>query len=182
VDDLIVKEEVDLARCSALLEKTGAYGFFLRLGKNIDFCYQIGKEQPAPPSVPVGSGVYAWDFRTGIADWNFPNNLDMTIYRKADLMRPLEKGKYETPNGLEQMLAESAKPVEGSLGLYFEQSKIVNIPLNVMSQTGNPHMNFMSAEELLAAFNQGLKIDIDPFYKVENRSPHFDQIPEFIAR
>jgi hypothetical protein len=58
----------------------------------------------------------------------------------------------------------------------------VNIPMNIVGRTGNPHMNYLNAEELLLKFNQGLKIDIEPLYKVENHSPHIDYIPEFVLR
>ena len=181
VDDLIVKDAVDLSQCARWIERTGAYAFFLRLGQNITFCYMNGKDQSVPQNVQVGSGLYAYDFKNGTDDWNFPNNLDMTLYRKKDIKQSLDRGRIETPNSLEQAMAEIPPP-PGSIGLFFEQSKVVNLPLNIVNPTGSPHMNFMSTEELLSLFNQGLKMNIEPFYRVENRSPHFEQIPEFIPR
>jgi hypothetical protein len=181
VDDLIVKESVDLAACAELMEKTKSYGFFLRLGKNISFCYQMGKQQPVPVSRSIEPGVCSWSFSEGSCDWGFPHNLDMTLYRKSDLKNALRKKKYETPTSLEQALVTISLPY-GTEGLYFEQSKVVNVPLNVVSPTGNPHMGFMTTEELLVLFEEGKKIDIEPFSQLVNNSPHFPKAPEFILR
>jgi hypothetical protein len=42
VDDIVVKESVDLTQCICALEKYNAYGFYLRLGKNLTQCYTLG--------------------------------------------------------------------------------------------------------------------------------------------
>jgi len=179
VDDIVVKDFTDIKDCMNWMEKTNAYGFYLRFGKHISYCYQIGKEQPVPSSVPLGGQVYAWSLDQGVADWGFPNSLDMTLYRKEDLKKSFKELKFNTPNSLEFCWANQCRPKE-AIGLYFESSKIVNIPFNVVSRTGNPHMNYSSPEELLAKFEEGLKMDIRPLYKIENSSPHFEYLPEFI--
>jgi glycosyltransferase involved in cell wall biosynthesis len=181
VDDIVVKDFVDLKFCMDQMEKTGAYGFYLRFGKHINFCYQSDKPQKLPPSQPLSSGVYAWDIQTAEGDFGFANSLDMTLFKKEPMKEFLKNLKYKTPNSLEYNLALKAAPKK-AIGLYFERSKIVNIPMNIVGRTGNPHMNYLTTEELLAKFNQGLKMDIEPLYKIENRSPHFDYIPGFVLR
>lgn len=181
VDDLIVKDFVDLKQCIHLTEKAGAYGFYLRFGRHIRHCYQMGRAQAIPESLPIGSGIYVWDVCRAELDWGFPNNLDMTLYRKADLKEAFQKMKFNNPNGLESNWARDYPPKQ-AIGLYFEQSKVVNIPLNIVTVTGNPHMNYLTPEELLVKFNQNLKIDIDPLYQIENPSPHYDYIPQFVER
>lgn len=181
VDDNIVKDFVDLSQCAEMLDRTGAYGVYLRLGKNIHYSYQANREQPVPPSVAVASGLYAWDLSSGQADWCFPNTLDLTVYPKAGIKTAFEKMRFHTPNSLEFVWARDFWP-KSAVGLYFEQSKIINIPLNVVSRTGNPNMNAFSPEELLAKFNQGLKIDIEPLYQMENASPHVDYLPRFVTK
>lgn len=89
--------------------------------------------------------------------------------------------KYKTPNSLEYSWANEYTPSK-AIGLYFEMSKLVNVPMNIVGRTGNPHMNYLTTEDLLVKFNQGLKIDIDPLYKIENASPHIDYIPDFTLR
>lgn len=45
VDDIIVKDFVDFKFCMEMMERTKAYGFYLRFGKNISFCYQNKKSK-----------------------------------------------------------------------------------------------------------------------------------------
>jgi glycosyltransferase involved in cell wall biosynthesis len=180
VDDMIMKDFVDLKFCRQMLEKTGAYGFYLRFGRHIQLSYMFKKPEPVPPSIPLSNGVYAWDLRFGQDDWAFANSMDMTIYRKADLKKCFTELKYKTPNSLEFIWAHH--PPANTIGLYFEQSKMVNLPLNIVNPSDCPHMNFMTAEELLVKFNQGFKIDIDPLYQIDNPSPHYEYIPELILR
>jgi glycosyltransferase involved in cell wall biosynthesis len=180
-DDEIVKDFADLRTCMEMMENTGAYGFYLRLGSHISYSYQLARDQAVPKSVYLGSGVFAWNLKVGYSDWDFPNTLDMTLYRKSDLKKAFEKMRYKTPNSLEFCWAKEVHP-ENEIGLYFEHSKVVNLPLNIVSRTGNPHMNFMQPVELLARFERGEKIDIEPLYRVENNSPHFEYYPEFVQR
>lgn len=181
VDDIIVKDFVDLKYCMGQMEKTGAYGFYLRMGQNINYCYQFDKTQPVPMSHPLSSGIYAWDLSTGEYDWGFANSLDMTLFKKEILEKPFKELKFKTPNSLEFIWTKEFSP-ERAIGLYFEASKLINIPMNVVGRTGNPHMNYLNTEELLDKFNQGLKVDIEPLFQVENSSPHLDYIPEFVTR
>jgi hypothetical protein len=180
-DDEIVKDFTDLKTCMEMMDQTKAYGFYLRLGNHINYSYQLSRDQSVPQSVDLGSGIFAWNIKVGYSDWDFPNTLDMTLYRKEDLQAPFEKMRYKTPNSLEFCWAKEVHP-EHEIGLYFDHSKVVNLPLNIVSRTGNPHMNFLSTPELLSKFEQGLKIDIEPLYKVENNSPHFEYYPEFVLR
>lgn len=181
VDDMIVKDFADLTFCIEMMEKTKAYGFYLRFGKHISFCYQNKLPQNLPKSLPLAENVYAWDLDEGEHDWNFPNSIDMTLFRKKDLKEAFEKMKFKTPNSLEFIWASEYRP-KRALGLYFERSKAVNLPLNVVSHTGNPHMDYKTTEELLTHFEEGLKIDIAPLYQVENSSPHFAYEPKWIVR
>jgi glycosyltransferase involved in cell wall biosynthesis len=180
-DDTIVKDFVDLKLCMEQMEKTGAYGFYLRFGKHIRYCYQAASPQRVPESVPLSSDIYAWDINRGEFDWQFANSLDMTLFRKRDLKKAFAAIPFQTPNSLEFNWMKEFRPKK-ALGLYFEGSKIVNIPLNIVGKTGNPHMNYLSPEQLLVKFNQGYKIDISSLYKIENDSPHMGIIPELIAR
>ena len=180
-DDEIVKDFSDLKSCMEMMSKTGAYGFYLRLGSHIVYSYQLSRDQSVPPSVELGKGIFAWNIRNEHSDWGFPHTVDMTLYRKSDLKAPFEKMRYKTPNSLEFSWAKEFHPSH-EIGLYFERSKVVNVPMNIVSRTGNPHMNYLTTPELLAKFEQGLKIDIDPLYRVENASPHFEYYPEFVLR
>lgn len=180
VDDIIVKDFVDVSQCAQLMEKTGAYGFYLRLGSHVQYCYMMDQPQKIPPHLPLASNILAWDFRAAEHDWAFANTLDMTVYRKEDIMPFFEKLSYKHPNRLEQSWASHRS--ENSIGLCFETSKVVNLPLNLVNPSDCRHSHFMTAEELLVKWNEGVKLDIHPLFQIENASPHMDYIPDFVAR
>ena len=179
VDDIIFKDECDLDDCARLMDKTGAYGFFLRLGRHINFCYMLRRKQPPPRCDAVEPGVYAWQFCYGNADWAYPNSLDMTVYRIGQILPTFQKMGYTNPNYLEAGWAKRAN--KQLVGLCYGHSKIVNIPVNVVSTFRNRNLRLYSAEQMLDMFFEGKKIDIDAYYRMNNRSPHIMQAPTFIA-
>jgi hypothetical protein len=179
-DDVVMKDFVDLSLCAQMLDRTGAYGFYLRFGRNIGHSYISGKSIALPPSAELGNGVFAWDVGFGEADWGTANNFEMSLYRKEDLKEHFSQISYRDPQALQKEWTERLP--EHSVGLYFEQSKMVNLPLNAVQSSGKPNMNYMTAEELLLKFNQGFKIDIEPLFQVNNPAPHYDWAPELIQR
>jgi hypothetical protein len=67
-------------------------------------------------------------------------------------------------------------------GLSFIHSKVINIPMNAVNTSWTlPNMN-ISTHELLEHFNAGLKIDIDPFFKVRNYATHMNYNPSYKPR
>lgn len=179
-DDLVMKDTVDLDICRQLLERTGAHGFYLRFGRNIQHSYIAGKPLARPKSAELEGGVYAWDLRRGEGEWKLANNFEMSLYRKEDLKACFRELSYKNPESLQEAWARHLP--KAAIGLYFEQSKLVNLPLNSMQASGKPNMNYMTAEELLLKFNQGLKIDIEPLFQVNNPAPHYEWAPELISR
>jgi len=182
VDDIIVKDFVDLNRCVNALERTGAYGFYLRLGKNISYCYSAKVKSPLPPLKFVGDDVFMWQFSRGKGDWCYPNSVDMTLFRKNELLNDIARIRFAAPNGFEGSWSRVASL--SLSGLCFSESKIINIPMNIVQSTylHNPHMNFMSKEGFLKSYVDGFKIDISKLYKINNNSAHFELIPKFVRR
>lgn len=183
VDDLIVKKPINLAYCTALLESTGAYGFYLRLGLHVSYCYTENRYQGIPAHTLVAPGVALWRFDRGIGDWRYPNTVDMTIYRKKDIMDAAMHVSYTTPNTFEGNW--SAYKVDFSKkGLCFVQSAVVNIPDNKVQVDSpmNLSMNSHTPLELLHIFQRGLKIDIAPLEGIANKSAHMPYLYTFIPR
>ncbi len=181
VDDIIITDKIDVKDGVVKLKETGAYGVYYRLGKHVDVCYMHDDEiQGIPNLLEVGNGCLAWQFKQGKADWNYPNSVDLVLYAKSDIQRDLEKMKYTFPNDFE---GEWARYGDASkIGLCYERAKMVNIPMNIVSTNQNRAANTFSAEELNFMFLEGLKIDINPFYQIENHSAHADLEPQFIMR
>jgi len=181
VDDIIVKDFIDLSECIDLLEKYNAWGFYLRLGRNLSRSYACNRKQPLPPLVELESGVLKWHFSQGRCDWRYPHTVDMTLYKKSDIRTALQGINYKNPNEFESIWA--AKRPGRSFGLCFEHSKIVNVPLNrIQTVFCNRCMDSLSTQELLAFFEQGKKIDIKALFAVTNKSAHMDYRPIFVER
>ncbi len=181
VDDIVVIDTVDLTLCARLLEKYKAYGFYLRLGSDITHCYMTNQPSPVPPLKKRDSGSYQWCFEKGTGDWNYPNTVDMTLYRKSDVKQLMTTLQYTTPNTLEAGWASKADPKK--FGLCFETSKIVNMPLNItQNDYSNRHAGSFDPIILLAKFNEGFKIDINALHRLPHTAPHVDCTPVFILR
>ena len=179
VDDIFVKESVSLIDCVDAINHTGAYGFYLRLGKNIDFSYIHNKNFKLPPFKQINKNILIWKFKKGSYDWGYPNTVDMALYRKKDVLPIFYILPFNTPNTLESLWVHSK--FFNKYGLCFEQSKIINVPLNsVQTDWTNKNMNYLSAEECLAYFNKGLRIDRSCLSSIKNRSVHMSWKPNFL--
>lgn len=180
VDDLCLTAPIDLRDCIGLLEQSQAYSFVFRLGKNIEYSYMIDQSTPPPPLDQIAPEVYKFSFADGQGDWAYPNSLDLALYRKADIYRPLMAVPWRTPNQLESHWA--AKDDLNKVGLCFERSRMVNLPLNKVNHSTNRFTDSYTAQELLEHFLAGQKIDIAQIAGIKNRSPHIDHEIAFVLR
>ncbi len=183
VDDIIVKDFVDLSECIDCMESTQAYAFYLRLGEHLNYCYPCDAAQPVPPCVRVVDNIIAWQFKNGSYDWGYLHTVDMTIYRKSDIRQFFIFTDYTNPNELEALWAMEYSWVNNKFGLCYKDSKIVNLPLNrVQNVCENRSANAYTPHELLTAFNNGLMFDISSVRGMRNESAHVAFIPPFTAR
>lgn len=182
VDDIVLKDTISLHDCIAALEKYNAYGFFLRLGTNLDQCYSYGSaHQPLPPFTQEEENLLSWQFNQGRFDWNYPHTVDMTVYRKKDIESDYRLYSYHTPNKLEDIWNMRSHAIKHKRGLCYAQSMIVNMPLNrVQHEYNNRAMQEYTPLELLKLFLQGKKMDIAPLYRIKNRAAHMEYSPSFI--
>ncbi len=180
VDDMVVRDTIDLKEGIEQMEKTGAFGVYYRLGKHINFSYMGNKSQAIPPSIPLGNQMYAWQFACGEGDWQYPNTVDMTLYHKSDIKGFLTTLPYTQPNSLESRWALKRK-ISG-VGIYYATSKVVNLPLNLVNFSENRHAALYTTEELLNKFLEGLKLDIKPLCGYHNSSAHIDGPVSFISQ
>lgn len=181
VDDIIVKDHIDLSTCIRSMQQYNAYGFYLRCGTEVTYSYMRQKDAPLPPCVEVEPGLYKWRF-SGISHWNYPHTVDMTLYKKADIKGTLKSLRFANPNTLERVWCRR-KPMN-KVGLFYKDSKILNIPLNLVQDVcvNNNNMQSYSTAELHTFFKSGLKMDIEPMFFFANPSPHIDFDVTFVER
>jgi len=175
VDDMIIKDFINLAETTRLLEKYNAYGFYLRLGKNITFSYPWNKPNPPSNLAQVEKNICTWPFQGNWSYWGYPNTVDMTVYPKELVLQEFKNMNFTSPNTLEGRWASRLQKSKNKRGLCHNASKVLNIPVNLVQNTHrNRNMNYMTPKTLLDVFNSGLKIDIDPFYQLANNSAHIE--------
>lgn len=189
VDDIIMTDYVDITNCTKAMNNYKSWFFSLRLGKNITetMLNHVSTMERLHVGIPqgkvVGKEFFSWRFDDPQAQgsWNYPNSVDVTIYRKKDLKRVLYKADYHNPNILEGEWHWHYGP-KRSKGLCFTHSKAINIPLNVVNPFWTSANLNISAWSLLDRFLKGYKIDIAKFNKIDNPAPHMDYEPTFIKR
>jgi hypothetical protein len=188
VDDIIVTDHIDIQECANAIEEYKADVFSCRLGKNIVESYNdnVGFPLTQPPLTSLKSHMFLWHFSQGSMEWSFKKSVDMTLYRKSDICDAIKTMPYKNPNGFELYWNHSYKETsakEDSIGICFEYSRCINIPLNVVQQEYRGFaMGYLSAQELLEEFNIGSVIDIDHFFKMHNKSTHIPEIPPLIQQ
>lgn len=187
VDDIVVKDDVDIAQVITALEQHHAYACYLRLSPLITYLYSWQREQSVPKLQQVDQG-YLWQFSQAspISDWGYPHTVDMAIYRKKDIAHDFRTMEYYNPNSLESEWSSRTHLIRQQYGFCYETSKIVNLPLNLVqdSHKSNPHMKVeqLQPKRLLTLFLDGYKMDIAPLVKINNTSVHMEYNPTFIKR
>ena len=180
----MVRDSVDLSLCAEALDTYDAYGFYLRLGKNTTRCYSMRRDQGTPSFREEDDQILSWRFNQGRFDWAYPNNVDMTLFRKKDIESVVRVPTYHQPNRMEEAFMRSARAIFFKKGLCFKSSKVVNLPLNKVQNVlpQNPAMDEYSPQDLLNKFAENLKMDIAPLHAVDNKSAHMEYSPTFITR
>jgi hypothetical protein len=180
VDDDIATDYVDFDHCIQAMQETNAYGFYLRLGTNIIKNYKAGIEYTQPPFTQMEHDILKFQFNKGTGDWAYPNNIDMTIFKKSKIEHYLLSGPYSSPNTLEGHWYPTDLNFHG---LCFKTSKKFMLPLNIVQEDWYvPNENSYSIHDLFLKWKAGLIIDINQFYKIENDCVLMGYNPTFIYR
>jgi hypothetical protein len=114
------------------------------------------------------NNVFTWVGADG--DYGYPMSLDGHIFRTEDIALYLKDGDYSNPNLLESIMAGS--PIKRQKMICYNQSVIMNNPLNkVQTLNNNIHGN-ITAEVLNNKWLNGERIKLDTFVGFNNISCH----------
>lgn len=181
VDDVIIKDCVDFNACIKAMENANAYCFYLRLGENITRQYGQDITIGTPAYTEVQKDILQFTVRDGSGDWAYAHNLDMTLYKKSDIVEFFVNADYSSPNTLESVWSGIVN-LE-NYGLCFRESKIFTLPLNIIQQDWwVPNENSYSAQELFMRWQEGFIFDINQFYLINNDCALMGYKPQFISR
>lgn len=162
-DDIVFVQPVD----ARLLEQwePGDGILSLRLGRNITRNLERGGiEQPQPAqleSATLGDQTLArWRWSAGTLDWAQPASLEGHLLPLPDLVPVIEQARFETPRSLEGAIDAYRFLFKGRWGYCWERARILHLPQDtVRPQDEAPPEAGWDAEQLLAAFERGLRLD-----------------------
>ena len=160
-DDIVFVQPVD----TRLLEQWDARDgiLSLRLGRNItqssNRANRGGIEQPQPltlESATLGEQPLArWRWSSGTLDWAWPTSLDGHLLPLPDLVPVIEQARFQAPNSLEGAIAEYRFLFKSRWGYCWEQARVMQLDLTTPGQPDEG----LDTDQLLAAFQQGLRLD-----------------------
>lgn len=178
VDDMIIINTIDLTQCVNMLQKTHAYGCYLRLGRNTNYCYANSAPMRVPQLQHVAGEFYSWQLRTGDKCWGYPHTVDMTLYSRTTVEEAIRMFGHSSPNLFEAHWSSKSVPPHAQ-ALCYATSRVINIPLNLVQKdfTHNHCAHRYGVEDLLNLFVQGWRINVEALHKISNNSPHFDIDP-----
>ncbi len=163
VDNMVVRDFIDVQEGIDDMEKTGAVGIFYHLGRDLEDL----------PSISVHEKAFAWQFSVGKGEWKHPYNTDLTLYRKKDIKGFLTSLKFIHPRSLDSLWNLKAKL--SGVGIYYDTSKVVHIPTERLSER-------YTSEELLTIFLSGLKLDIKPLEHYHVHASQLDALINFVPQ
>lgn len=180
VDDIFVLYPVSMSRSAELLEETGAYGMYLRLGSHITHCYMSRSVVGLPVLESVADDVVSWRLAGSGGDWGWYHSLDMTLYRRSTVAFFLNTHRaIVSPNIFEGTWSGVA--IERTArGICYTVSPIINCVVNMVQTDycSNRCAHFYSIQELLDLFEDGYRIDIERLRSCERHAPHVEvQLP-----
>lgn len=175
VDDIIVIDAVDITECIDILQHTQAYGCYLRLGKDTNYCYAYQSPMRIPALQHVNREFYSWHIHGADKCWGYAHTVDMTLYPRRTVEEAVHMFGYSSPNLFESYWSSKQIPA-AAMGICYTTSRIINIPLNLVQKDfiHNNCAHRYSVGDLLNLFLQEWRIDVEALYKLPHNSPHVD--------
>lgn len=178
MDDNVFKEDFSLEDNEVNFFKNNIYGhdiiaLSLRLHPNLTYCYPAKINMRKPNIIQsqkqfFNKNIISWRNETG--DYNYTMSLDGNLYRTEQIEHLIHKLNYNNPNSLESNLASNALNIPYLL--FYDKSKIINIPINKVQNYNNNIHGDITAEYLNDLFLKGKRISLDGITGIDNISCH----------
>ena len=127
----------------------------LRLHPKLNYCYALSCNMKAPAF--IGSELI-WNWNLGDCDFGYPMSLDGHIFKTIDIGKYLHTMEYNNPNQLEGELCKEKVVNKYLVGCYREP-RVINIPMNRVTNECNNRAEGGSAEKMNDDYLSGKRID-----------------------
>lgn len=172
VDDIIFKSSFSFNDFLILPHKD-KYILSLRLGNNLNFCYTLQKPQPLPKFRTIENFI-SWDWKQGKYDWNYVFSIDGNLYNKFYIHEMAKLVPFKAPNSFESNMNMFRYIFRKKRGLCFNSSILINVCINRVQDEIENISGKISALQLLNYWQSSLKINIDCFENIINKSAHIE--------
>ena len=156
----------------------------LRHNPKISYSYTANRHFK-PPRFKVHQSIdtlneFNW-FDSGY-EWSDPWSVNGQIYLTAEILVISKIATFQFPNSYENALKFFNFLMIDKKGLCYDESVVMNIPMNIVqSEYKNLHGN-ISTENLLEKWRQGYKLDVDILKNSKLNSTHVDTKVQFKKR
>jgi hypothetical protein len=179
VDDIVFIEPVNLSHLCSWATSSSVPS--MRLGRNIEWAYTSSQPERSPSFRRLPDQLLAWRWGRGELDWAYPLSLDGNIFMTEEIKRITSNLAFSSPNTLEDAMQRFKRQFSNRWGICYAKSRIVNLPLNrVQNDIANLHGN-LHQDDLLKAWNRGLRLDVSALTGLVNSSVHEDLHPPLRA-
>jgi len=138
----------------------------LRLHPNLTYCYPAKVRMVAPNF--DSNLLFKWQGQTG--DYGYPMSLDGHFFRTKEILALSKVLSFNGPNSYEGLLA--GYPLNRLKMICFEESVIMNNPINKVQNFNNNIFGTVSAEYINERFLNDEIIDMEDFKSMKNYSCH----------
>jgi|WetSurMetagenome_2_1015567.scaffolds.fasta_scaffold314572_1 hypothetical protein len=181
VDDTIFTSEFLLKEINSALDANpDALGFSLRLGKNINHSYMLRRDEVQPVFNAAGNTFLKYKWIDGDMDFGYPLEVSSSVYRLVDVIASLISVPFNNPNYLEGgMNLNKTKFIASRPNLLcYSISKAFCNPINLVQTVSIQNRRAENVEystnELASLFDQGMRVNIDPFHHFVPNSCHME--------
>lgn len=123
---------------------------------------------------------FKW-FESGY-EWSDPWSVNGQIYLTAEVSVISKISSYKFPNSYENALKFFNFMMIGRKGLCFNESIIMNLPINIVQTEYKNLHGSLTADHLLAYWKKGFKLDIDILKNSKINSTHVNKAVNFKKR
>ena len=164
MDDNVFKEDFSIKDDEVNFFQNNIFGsdiicLSLRLHPNLTYCYPAKINMRKPNIIQsqkqyFGKNLIKWGIETG--DFGYPMSLDGNLWKTNQIEKYIYNSNYNNPNSLEAAMAH--KPLKFSYLLFYDKSKVLNIPINKVQTYNNNIYGNITVEELNELFLSGKRI------------------------
>ncbi|WMW22221.1 hypothetical protein RE476_12755 [Methanolobus mangrovi] len=173
VDDIVFTENIDVFDFTKFDGRTTV--FSLRMGANLKRAYTIQKDQKLPnfiPDIISDKDKLSWIWEEEEFDWAYPLSVDGHLFLTREITVLAENTKFNSPNTFEGKLQHYIQYFEKRVGICYNKSKIINIPINKVQKDNDNIHGTIHQDYLLNQWNNGMQINYRELYGTINKSAH----------